>query len=98
VQSDRPADAFRTTSQDQKCSDKGTVSTKNRPACRQSRGNCDDNRDDERATILVVDDEETIRRMMEKMLANSGCAVVKATSALAALEVMEVRVAFYSWS
>ena len=44
--------------------------------------------DAERATILVVDDE-AIRRMIEKMLANSGCAVLKASSALEALAVCE---------
>ncbi len=47
--------------------------------------------DAERATILVVDDEEAIRRMIEKMLANSGCAVLKASSALEALAMMETR-------
>jgi CheY-like chemotaxis protein len=45
--------------------------------------------DAERATILVVADEAAIRRMVEKMLANSGCAVLKASSALEALSVIE---------
>jgi len=43
----------------------------------------------ERATILVVDDEEAIRRMMEKMLGNSGFTVLKASSAVEALTVCE---------
>ena len=43
----------------------------------------------ERATILVVDDEEAIRRMMEKMLWNSGYTVLKASSAVEALSVCE---------
>jgi CheY-like chemotaxis protein len=45
--------------------------------------------DAERATILVVDDEEAIRRMMEKMLGNSGYTVLKASSAVEALSVCE---------
>lgn len=43
----------------------------------------------ERATILVVDDEEAIRRMMEKMLWNSGYTVLNASSAVEALSVCE---------
>lgn len=45
--------------------------------------------DTERATILVVDDEEAIRRMMEKMLWNSGYTVLNASSAVEALSVCE---------
>ena len=41
----------------------------------------------ERATILVVDDEEAIRRMMEKMLWSSGYTVLKASNAVEALTV-----------
>lgn len=43
----------------------------------------------ERATILVVDDEEAIRRMMQRMLGNSGYTVLHASSALEALSVCE---------
>ncbi len=43
----------------------------------------------ERATILVVDDEEAIRRMMEKMLGNSGYTVLNASSGVEALSVCE---------
>ena len=43
----------------------------------------------ERATILVVDDEEAIRRMVEKMLWNSGYTVLKASGATEALSVCE---------
>ena len=43
----------------------------------------------ERATILVVDDEEAIRRMMAKMLGNSGYTVLNASSAVEALSVCE---------
>jgi len=45
----------------------------------------------ERATILVVDDEEAIRRMMEKMLWNSGYTVLNASSAVEALSVCQER-------
>jgi len=45
----------------------------------------------ERATILVVDDEEAIRRMMAKMLGNSGYTVLNASSAVEALSVCEER-------
>jgi len=43
----------------------------------------------ERATILVVDDEEAIRKMMAKMLGNSGYTVLNASSAVEALSVCE---------
>ena len=43
----------------------------------------------ERATILVVDDEEAIRRMMQRMLGNSGYTVLNAASAVEALSVCE---------
>jgi len=43
----------------------------------------------ERATILVVDDEEAIGRMMEKMLRNSGFPVLRASSAAEALAICE---------
>jgi CheY-like chemotaxis protein len=43
----------------------------------------------ERGIILVVDDEEAIRRMIEKMLWNSGYTVLKASSAVEALSVCE---------
>jgi len=42
-----------------------------------------------RATILVVDDEEAIRRMMEKMLSNVGFSILKASGAVEALSVCE---------
>jgi two-component system, cell cycle sensor histidine kinase and response regulator CckA len=45
--------------------------------------------DAERATILVVDDEEAIRRMIEKMLGSSACDVLEASSAVEALSVCE---------
>lgn len=53
------------------------------------RGTFSASGDAERATILVVDDEEAIRRMIERMLTNSGCAVLKASSAQEALAVCE---------
>ncbi len=43
----------------------------------------------ERATILVVDDEEAIRRMMQRMLGTSGYTVLQACSAMEALSVCE---------
>jgi CheY-like chemotaxis protein len=55
------------------------------------RGTFSATSDAERATILVVDDEEAIRRMIEKMLGDSGCAVLKASSAVEALSVCETQ-------
>jgi len=53
------------------------------------RGTFSARSDAERATILVVDDEEAIRRMMEKMLWNSGYTVLNASSAVEALSICE---------
>jgi len=53
------------------------------------RGTFSDRSGTERATILVVDDEEAIRRMIEKMLWNSGYTVLKASGAVEALSVCE---------
>ena len=47
--------------------------------------------DSESANILVVDDEEPIRRLMEKMLRQPGYSIVQAGSAEEALSVCELR-------
>jgi len=53
------------------------------------RGTFSARSDAERATILVVDDEEAIRRMMQRMLGASGYTVLHASSAVEALSVCE---------
>ena len=95
MQSSRPVDAFRPTLKTKNVQIKASfrqINGRRAAKAREimtTRGTFSASGDAERATILVVDDEETIRRMIEKMLANSGCAVLKASSAIEALEVME---------
>lgn len=46
------------------------------------------------ARLLVVDDEELIRRFVTRVLADAGCEVVAAADANAALEVVDSQPAF----
>jgi CheY-like chemotaxis protein len=44
---------------------------------------------DERSTVLVVDDEEPLRRVVRRALESDGCAVLEASDGEAALRLMQ---------